>query len=301
MFALFTIPKAFKGHTGVIQTNAVESWKRLGCEIYLCGDDPGVEEVAKETGTTWVPEIERNSYGTPILKSAFDTIAARSRAKVLCFVNADIIFLPDLAEAIRTVSWRKTVVAGQRWDLDVEERIDFNAPDAEAKLRARLGTHGRLHGPYGSDFFIFWRDPRLLDIPPFGVGRPGWDCWFIYHARRLGFRMVDATGAITVVHQNHDYSHLSPKSGSTQDGKKWKGPEVAANELLIGSDKRYFTLGDATHLLENGAVKRALTYEHIRSRWYRLPELNPWLRPLHRLMGHLTPQPALRALRRLLG
>ncbi len=301
MLAIFTIPKAFKGHTAVIQRNAVESWMRLGCEVYLCGDDPGVGETAQETGATWIPDIERNAYGTPILRSAFHTVAARSAAEVLCFVNADIIFLRDLVEAVRKVRWRKTVLAGQRWDLDVEERIDFGAPDVEEQVRARLASRGRLHGPLGSDYFIFRRDSALLDIPPFGVGRPGWDCWFIYHVRRLGFRMVDATSQITVVHQNHDYSHLTAKSGSTQDGKKWKGPEVEANERLIGSEKRYFTLEDATHLMENGAVRRALDYEHLRSRWYRVPELNPWFRPLHRLMGYLAPQPARRALRRLLG
>ncbi len=37
VFTLFTIPKAFHGHTDVIQRNAINSWIRLhlGCEIIL--------------------------------------------------------------------------------------------------------------------------------------------------------------------------------------------------------------------------------------------------------------------------
>jgi len=37
MLTLFTIPKAFQGHTGVIQRNAIRSWTLLRpeCEIIL--------------------------------------------------------------------------------------------------------------------------------------------------------------------------------------------------------------------------------------------------------------------------
>ena len=52
MLTLFTIPKAFEGHSGVIQRNAIKSWTLLQpqCEIILMGDDEGTGEAAAEMG-----------------------------------------------------------------------------------------------------------------------------------------------------------------------------------------------------------------------------------------------------------
>ena len=46
MFTLFTTPKPFQGHIGVIQRNALRSWKRLhpDVEVMLFGDDEGAAE-----------------------------------------------------------------------------------------------------------------------------------------------------------------------------------------------------------------------------------------------------------------
>ena len=50
MLTIFTITKPFIGNNEIIQRNAIQSWKFLipSCEIILCGDDQGVQEVAKE-------------------------------------------------------------------------------------------------------------------------------------------------------------------------------------------------------------------------------------------------------------
>ena len=41
MLTLFTIPKVFRGHIGVIQRNAIKSWTLLrpACEVVLLGDE----------------------------------------------------------------------------------------------------------------------------------------------------------------------------------------------------------------------------------------------------------------------
>lgn len=43
MLTLFTIPKPFQGHIGMIQRNATQSWLQLqrACEIVLVGDEGG--------------------------------------------------------------------------------------------------------------------------------------------------------------------------------------------------------------------------------------------------------------------
>ena len=73
MLTIFTIPKAFQGHAGVIQTNAIQSWLKLRpeCEIILLGDDEGTAEVAAKFGVRHIPKVERNEYGTPLVSSIF--------------------------------------------------------------------------------------------------------------------------------------------------------------------------------------------------------------------------------------
>ena len=52
MLTIFALPKPFRGHAGVIQRNAIQSWLRLqpACEVILLGDEPGTREVAAQVG-----------------------------------------------------------------------------------------------------------------------------------------------------------------------------------------------------------------------------------------------------------
>ena len=63
MLTIFSLPKEFNGHTGVIQHNAIGSWVRLGprVEVILHGDDPGVADVAVRHGVTHGGKVERNA------------------------------------------------------------------------------------------------------------------------------------------------------------------------------------------------------------------------------------------------
>jgi hypothetical protein len=291
MLTIFTIPKAFTGHSDVIQRNALQSWKSLGdsCEIFVCGDDPGVGTAASELEVSWIPSVERNEFGTPILRSAFEQVASRASNNLMCYVNADIMFLDDLLSSVKNVDWDRTVVAGQRWDVDVTTILKMDAENNGVQLRQIQKSTGILHDSFGMDYFIFRKDRKLIEIPAFAVGRPGWDCWFVYHVRQLGYRMVDASLEITALHQNHDYSHVKSASGYTPDGYQWIGAEADKHRNLVGNPDKHFTLEDATHILTPSGVKLALDYDHIRARWHRLPVLQPRLRHLANLVDRFTP------------
>jgi hypothetical protein len=64
--------------------------------------------------------------------------------------------------------------------------------------------------------------------------------------------LIDATEAITAVHQNHDYAHVPKRSGAM-----WDGPEAAENIRLLGSEERVFGIYDATHKLGQQGIVRA--------------------------------------------
>lgn len=275
MLTLFSIPKAFAGHVGIIQENAVRSWCRLpGCEVILLGREAGTAEVAARHGARWLPDVALNEHGTPLLDSAFQLARTAAIHPLLCYVNGDIVFLDDLLAAVSQVRFREFLMAGQRWNLDVTEPLDFDAEGWEARLRDRVRREGMLYPAYGIDYFVFRRDGELGRLPPFAVGRPSWDNWFIYDARRRGAKVIDATAAVTAIHQNHDYAHVKQRAGPA-----WEGPEGDRNLALAGGTGRLLGLQDATHILRDGRVVAALDREHLWRKVVTIPTLYPWLTP----------------------
>jgi len=61
MLTLFSTPKPFHGHIGVIQRNALKSWTVLhpDVEVILFGDDEGAADACRELGLRHEPYVER--------------------------------------------------------------------------------------------------------------------------------------------------------------------------------------------------------------------------------------------------
>ena len=118
----------------------------------------------------------------------------------------------------------------------------------EAGLRKHISENGELHVPWGSDYFIY---PRACyqEMPDFAVGRAGWDNWMLFQARWMKWPLVNATGAIDIVHQQHDYSHLPNAQ------PHYRLPESSENVLLAGGRKAIFQLRDADCALVGGTVE----------------------------------------------
>jgi hypothetical protein len=246
VISIFAVPKPFIGHVGIIQRNAVRSWSRLhpNAEVILCGDEPGTKEMAAEVHATYLPQVARNEYGTPLLDSVFEHAQRTARSRLMCYVNADIVLMSDFATAIQRIAFDKFLMVGQRWDVDVTDPWDFEQRDWEAAMRSAVAARGRLHPPMGSDYFVFPRHLDAATLPPFAVGRPAWDNWFIYHARRHRVPVIDATRVTTVVHQNHDYGHVPERRDDA-----WEGPEADWNRSVVEHPERSYVLSDASHVL----------------------------------------------------
>lgn len=282
MLTLFTIPKSFESHNALIQRNALNSWLRLrpACEIILCGNDPGVAEAAAEFGVSHLPNVTRNEYGTPLLNSAFDQVREVAKHSLLCYINADIILLDDFVPAVQRIEFAEFLMVGQRWNLDVTKSVDFDQSNWRAELNRRVNEGGVLEGLGGIDYFVFHRESALGELPPFAVGRAGWDNWFIYNARRRGVPVIDATRVVMAIHQNHSYNHVPQ-----QRGKKWYGPESDQNFEIIGNRECAFCIGDATHVITTRGLSTALSYKYLRQRWLTLPVLYPRSKLLIRILN----------------
>lgn len=259
MITVFSIPKPFVGHTNVIQRNAIRSWKASGFDdIVLIGDDHGVAAVAEEHGVGHVPAVEKNEFGTPLLSSAFAAAARVAKHDMLMYVNADIILFPQLIDAVRTVGLPRFLLSGRRWNLDLDTEIDFSRDRWADDLQQQVSRWGVLHGYSGKDYFVFTRN--TVRMPAFAVGRPGWDDWLIYDVRHRGIPVIDATPAVTIVHQNHDYSHS--QFGQTQ---RVGGPELKTNVDVAGGLFNMMTLRNADWVLDRTGLRRPALLLRIHS------------------------------------
>jgi len=253
LITLFSAPKPFTDpHIAMIQRSAIKSWTLLpDVEIILLGEEDGLAEAARELGVKHIPAVARSESGTPLISSMFQLARENSNSGLLCIVNADMILMPDFVEAAGKVKGQRSefVLLGQRWDLDVTQHLDFTT-GWESRLRNTVHATGILHRPAGSDFFLF-PNSCYTNLPPFAIGRAGWDNWMIYKARREGWAVIDCTPSIMIVHQNHDYSHLP-------DGKShYEHPETNENIRLAGGQANIrYTILDSTHRLVDGKLSR---------------------------------------------
>ncbi len=253
LITLFSAPKPFTNpHIATIQRNAIRSWVELGgnVEVVLLGDEAGMAEAAAELGVRQIAEVKRNALGTPLISSLFDLARGENHSPLLAYVNADILLLPDFLEAANELLRQagEFLMVGQRWDMEITGLLDFSA-GWSGRLREECRQHGALHKPMGSDYFVY---PRACfeRIPDFAIGRAGWDNWMIYEARRRGWKTVDATADVMIIHQAHDYSHLP--NGQPH----YRLPETGENIRLAGGKRHIFLLSEANWALSGGKLKR---------------------------------------------
>lgn len=282
MLTIFTIPKPFEGHNRIIQINAIKSWKFLKpeCEIFILGDDDGVNDVSNEFDINHFPEIKKNSYGTPLINDAFEIARINATHDYLCYVNADIILTNDILNAIHKISSNMSsfVAIGKKWRAEINSSIVFDDTwfknlDNFVKIRCFRKWEDEL---LAMDFFVF---PKRLDIklPPMAVGRPWWDTWYIYQARHKKIPVVDISAVNIAVHQEHDYNHVPDRRGII-----YHGPESDENENIFKEmgTLDYYGFNDATHILTKRGLKRAIGLKYLRRHIDTIPVFHPRLKPL---------------------
>jgi hypothetical protein len=254
MLTLFACPKPFvDGHIALIQRNAIRSWVMLdpNLQIILIGDEPGVEEIAAEMGCEFIPSVQRNEFGTPLLNDVFDQAEARARYDVLCYINADIILMDDFTHALRAALLKgsRFLMGGRPWNLDITSAIVFS-PGWQKRLREHAKQTGALRSVHACDYFVFSKG-LWPTLPPFAVGRAAFDNALLYRARKSRGLLIDATCFVVAVHQNHNYSAAVAGANSVTN------PEALRNVVLAGGPNCLYNWQNATHVVSDGRVKRS--------------------------------------------
>jgi hypothetical protein len=240
----------------MIQRNAIASWRKLkpGCSMILFGDEEGTREAAREYDAMHYPEIPRNEYNTPMVNAVFEKAADLSDDRVLCYVNADIILTSDFMEAFNRVkNLTSFLMVGRRRDLDIEEPLHLGDTGWENEIRMRAMADGILRHANYIDYFLFDRNLYGQALPPFAIGRTAWDNWLLYYARKTGVPVIDATGEVIAIHQNHRYNE---RSVILREDGTWEGYEVRSNRELAGKHAVNYNIEDATLVLSGGKLMK---------------------------------------------
>src|SRR5216683_4069967 len=199
MLTLFTTAKPFQGHTGLIQRNALKSWKQLDpdVEIILFGDDDGAAETCRELGLLHEAEVLRSASGTKRLDFVFGRAQKIARHDLLCYSNCDIIYTGEFTSAMKRIrEWReKFLMVGRRWDTDIAEAIDFSRPEWDREIVQRARSEGYQRFYHNIDYFAFMRG-EYSEIPPLVIGRVGWDHWVVGNAYARGTAIVDVSQVV---------------------------------------------------------------------------------------------------------
>ena len=182
----------------------------------------------------------------------FLTGQALATNPVVCWANADIIFTGDLMRAATVVAARMRPKA-TTWsvavpDLDQLEPIEFH-PTWESQIVDRVHT-GRAQAG-GMDLYFMFTRGLFDDLPPFAIGRPGYDQWLIWRAADLGADVIDATDAVLAVHQRHDYSHVGTRAAV------FGGVEAQRNAAIVDDWRHYHSISYAARLGPEGRVRPA--------------------------------------------
>ena len=251
MLTIFATPRAFAGEFDVIQRNAIASWSRLRPrpQILLIGNDPGTAAVCRQFDIEHLPEVRLSELGTPFADSMIELAEARARHSLMLWIAADTILCGDVMPAVATVSRRFDrfcMIAG-RHRMPHPVPIDFEDPDWEGKLKT-TSVEPLLDDLCAGDFFVF---PRSFwgTFPSFIEGRSALDGWMLFKTLESGAALVDATPALTTIHQDHSYTR-DPGGAAA----KLSGPEIRHNEALARN--RTLTRDNADWILTPEGLRR---------------------------------------------
>jgi hypothetical protein len=265
MISFLTSLKPFRGTTAVQQRNALRSWRAVvpDSEIIVFGTVEGAADLLAEVNATYRQDLVCNEFGTPLISAMFAEAQRISRHSVLCYINGDIILLPDFAAAIARLSnWKTFTAVGQCLGLDLAEPIDFMQSRWVETLRARANMKGTLREPVAMDFFAFRRG-AIGQLPAFAIGRPAWDNFLIKHLLNRRIPIIDLSPVVTPVHQNHDYMHVPCGKGMA-----WEGPEANCNRRLAALEfpdfhPAHYSIWNAPWVMHKHFVVPALSPRRI--------------------------------------
>ena len=274
MITIFCTPKNFEGIFDTIQKNALRSWRQLSdeIEIIIFGNSNGAKEISDEVKGIYYPDVKCSKNGVPLLSDLFRKANSISSFDILLFVNSDILLPGSITEVIKKANnkFSKFLLVGHRWDLEVKKLINFKNLDSPSEVWKMCRKKGKKDSPAAMDYFIF-RKNSLKQIPDFVVGRPGYDNWLIWYARRKFIPVIDISKDVMAIHQSHHFNFHNIK----KDPKVFLEEDGLSNRELHGN--RLLNLLDANYFIQNRKIIKKKTKNYKYRNSGKLPIIFPEL------------------------
>lgn len=241
----FCVPKPWTPTFAQIQSAAIKSWLQIvpHSQITMLCDEPGTETHAREFNTNYIPAVQRNEWGTPLVSSIFETITrVATDDEIVCYINADIVL--DHESFTRTINFVSNnandewLVVGKRTDVTVDTQR--NPSDILQHARET----GVDHGWDGIDYFVYKRPDLFRFVYPFALGKFVWDQWLLGNAYRRGVKTIDASATIFAVHLNCDWYF---GGNTTRDRRLIENSEEAKRNKSFDTYQRNIQTGTTHH------------------------------------------------------
>jgi hypothetical protein len=300
MMTFVTTCKPFGDHFKIIQLNAIRSWLRFcpPCEVIILGRTEGVEEIAKNYGLKYIPDVPVNRYGTPLLNGLVKIGSQNASHETICLINSDIILLNinwNVLHKLTTIL-SKYMITARRIDLDVRELLDYTD---EKTIQWLMTNIKNLHRR-GNDLFIFRKGTIEEHVKPLAIGRGDHARLLIYQALKMKIPLIDATNIITLIHQKHDYSHIKYSQKTITRGIEIAfTPEGKYNETLL-EYASYFGGQDCNYYISDGYLKRKTGLLSMVREMVKVPLLSEQITYILRKIRRHTPVKAKRIIREIL-
>lgn len=250
MIAIFSSPRPFKEEFDRIQRNAIISWLNLSdIKIFLFEDEEGTtKKICDEYNLNYLDEVKKNENGTPLMDNCIEIIKKKVDAVAIVQVSTDIILNKTFNDTILKINknfLNKTFyVVGQR--IDIDKSFDLTKNNLDENFFKELKKKGNLHTPTAMDYLVFSRNFDIK-IPPFAIGRPGWDSWLVSYCKKNKIPVIDATYSIDALHQNHSYPTKK---------KNYFQSECDYNFKLAGGHKNLMNIREADYIFIDNKIKK---------------------------------------------
>jgi hypothetical protein len=249
VITILSSPKPFVGNDKTNQYKAINSWKKIdNAEIFLFGDEEGIDEAGRELNVRVFKNIIKSKSGMPLFSSIISLANVAGSNLIQMYINCDIIINDTIISALRAITLNKFLLVGERIDLGEGINVDLSTVDYKKKL-LQLYREKKIdfHGPTGVDYFIFQKG-LWESLPEIIIGRGGYDSALIAHCKREEIPLIDGTGIIIALHQFHNYNHI--KGGlktvfygedaminNRAQGGKYGGNWVSDSDFYIDKDR----------------------------------------------------------------
>jgi hypothetical protein len=183
-------------------------------------------------------QLEKNQFGVPVLKSMYAWAKRMCpHATTYTYVNGDILLHKNFVKTLDAVvdhfrNNERFMVVGRRTNVDWAHNIsladysDFQSPQSRPFIKNNTNTtislkslttmassqtkfdykghfrRGKVFEAYAEDYFTVSNNFDWSAIPPFVIGRPGYDNWLVDHGYHShpNIHVVDASSSILAIH-----------------------------------------------------------------------------------------------------